>query len=130
MPHRHGTCTSPVSLVAFLELTPRLPPPSKFKGGDAGPESGSRIDWAEKIGWAATAWEHKAKQERTWRVPNTLCEVAGQTGRSAAPVGGKETALNQISLMNWLAGGSALARAEATRRDPHHRGPAPRSARG
>jgi len=58
----------------------------KYKRGDAAPEDGSRIAWAEKVGWSQTSWAGKATNEYTWRVLDALYEVASEIKATPAQV--------------------------------------------
>lgn len=61
----------------------------KYRRGMAAPPAGSRVEMAEKEGWSE-AW-NAYDNEHTWRVIDTLFEIAAETGKSVA----------QVSL-NWL----------------------------
>jgi len=47
--------------------------------------AGSRVAWAEKIGWKATNWNDIAT-DQTWNVLDAVAEIAKKTGRSHAQV--------------------------------------------
>jgi len=57
----------------------------KIKKGDTAPTSGSRVDWAEKIGWKATGFSSKA-EEQTWAVLDTVKEIGKEVGATDAQV--------------------------------------------
>jgi len=52
---------------------------------DMKPEAGSRVAWAQKVGWKATNWDYHAN-ERTWDVLTTVDTIAKKYQRSAAQV--------------------------------------------
>jgi len=68
-------------------------PWSPLKGGwltgkytrDKKPEAGSRIEWAEKIGWEETSYT-KFANEQTWNVIDTLVEVAKANKKEPAQI--------------------------------------------
>lgn len=61
----------------------------KYRRGMTAPPAGTRVEMAEKEGWSES-W-NSYNNEHTWRVIDTLFEVAEETGKTVA----------QVSL-NWL----------------------------
>lgn len=57
----------------------------KYTRDTKAPESGSRVEWAEKIGWKPTGFSSKTN-DFTWEVLDALKEVATQTGKTVAQV--------------------------------------------
>jgi len=53
-------------------------------------ESGTRVAWAQKVGWKATNWDDMAK-DQTWKVLDAVESVSKETGKS----------MSQVSL-RWL----------------------------
>jgi len=51
-----------------------------------GAEDGSRVAWAEQKKWKATDFSTNAADDRTWRVVDTVAEVAKETGTTSAQV--------------------------------------------
>jgi len=58
----------------------------KFKKETEVPTEGSRVAWAEKVGWKHTGWKSKQEDERTWDILETLAKVSAETGKSQAQV--------------------------------------------
>jgi len=57
----------------------------KMKREQTQPTSGSRVDWAEKIGWKATGFSSKSS-DQTWGILETISQIAKETGKSDAQV--------------------------------------------
>lgn len=49
------------------------------------PEAGSRVDWAQKVGWEQTDFE-SLNNDHTWRVIDKVKEVAAQVNKTPAQV--------------------------------------------
>jgi len=57
----------------------------RMKRGVTAPESGSRVDWAEKIGMKPTGFSSQAK-EQTWRILDALESISKETGKTVAQI--------------------------------------------
>jgi len=58
----------------------------RIKRDDKEASSGSRVAWAEGLKWKATDFSTNAGDERTWRVVDTLAEIAKDLNASSAQV--------------------------------------------
>jgi aryl-alcohol dehydrogenase-like predicted oxidoreductase len=58
----------------------------KFNRDTKGPNEGSRVEWAEKLGWKPTGFSSKAGSERTWLILDTLSKISKETGKSVAQI--------------------------------------------
>jgi aryl-alcohol dehydrogenase-like predicted oxidoreductase len=57
----------------------------RYKRAESGPEAGSRVEWASKIGWTQTNYEAQAN-ERTWRILDAVETIAKSKQVSMATV--------------------------------------------
>ncbi len=62
----------------------------KYRRGMQRPPEGTRVELAEEKGWGE-AWSAYAHEERTWKLIDTLSEVAAEAGKQPAQVA-----------LNWL----------------------------
>jgi len=53
---------------------------------DSGPQAGSRVAWAEGVGWRPTGWSSKKEDDQTWKIVDTVVEIGKEIGKSAAQV--------------------------------------------
>jgi len=51
----------------------------------SGPEEGSRINWAQKVGWKATSWDY-LNNDHTWNVLDVVSDVASKREKTMAQV--------------------------------------------
>jgi len=56
----------------------------KIKRGQSSADSGSRIDWAEGLGWAATSFKDIDAKQQTYKVLDALEEVKKETNQPIA----------------------------------------------
>jgi len=57
----------------------------KFKREMNAPTEGSRVAWAEKMGWKPTGWSSKST-DTTWKILDTITKIAKETGKTDAQV--------------------------------------------
>jgi aryl-alcohol dehydrogenase-like predicted oxidoreductase len=58
----------------------------KFTRDTKAPNEGSRVEWAEKVGWKPTNFATKAGNERTWLVLDTLAKISKETGKTVPQI--------------------------------------------
>ncbi|RPF21198.1 aldo/keto reductase [Myceligenerans xiligouense] len=57
----------------------------RMRRADGAPAPGTRVETAEKLGWGES-WSAYAAEERTWRILDTLDEIAGERSRPVPQV--------------------------------------------
>ncbi|GAA1858491.1 aldo/keto reductase [Myceligenerans crystallogenes] len=57
----------------------------RMRREDGAPAAGTRVETAEKLGWGES-WSAYASQERTWRILDTLDEIAAERSRPVPQV--------------------------------------------
>jgi len=58
----------------------------KYSRNATGPIEGSRIAWAEGIGWKPTGWKSKSEDDITWNTLDSIAKIAKETGKTSAQV--------------------------------------------
>jgi len=56
------------------------------KHGKEKPNEGSRVEWAEKVGWKPTGFSSKSGQENTWKILDTVATIAKENSMTDAQV--------------------------------------------
>jgi len=57
----------------------------KYRRGMTKPETGSRLEWAQNVGWTETNWQNFAN-EHTWGLIDSLDEISKETNKTVAQV--------------------------------------------
>jgi aryl-alcohol dehydrogenase-like predicted oxidoreductase len=58
----------------------------RYKRGAVEAETGSRVQWAQTVGWKQTNFDTVSAEQQTWNVLDEVEKISGETGKSMAAV--------------------------------------------